>query len=390
MSLVELKNDSILSDINSQIVKNWFADYLATGEFDQTKFELEEINRDEEDKLIPTRAFYFKATINDVEYFVKTFHQRQNFVESELINNNVFDRCEGVRIPTLHQVLKSDSFSLLVYDYIKGQTLQSYLSDTEATMENSKDDIMLTVLNQSIALSLCAEKGNPKTINLAGPAKTPFSTHILNTDFYKKSMEVYEPFAMLKPTIEDSFPGYILDRHPRNMIVSNSDVFQTDFEIVGLSSPIFELTKMLRGGVTKTYKPAALSSLDNEELIQKSFLELNAFTAEEENAYVDYYFFNRYPEYGSKERDLFHYLYTVAAAHSHLNLMNRALVAKKADPDLNIASSSAMYHLLGYLSLQANIYNGSELLNKVVSRDQIHELNLVTKEIAINFNLAYE
>lgn len=252
MSLVELKTIPLNDSLQIDHVKKWFKDLTETGQLDMLRFPLVKVERDEEDKLIPTRAHYLKAFIGQNYYFLKIFEQRGDHVQSELINNNTLSGCKSVNLPRLHYVFLSDSYSLLLYDYIPGVTLQSYITGVVANRVGVGYDLMLDVLNQNIALARYAESHEIKRSNFSlGPAKPPLSTKLVTPEVHDEYCQIYKPFGPLKMFIEEEYPGMILDRHPRNMRVSDGKVFHVDFEIIEPSSPIFDLVKTLRGGLTK-------------------------------------------------------------------------------------------------------------------------------------------
>lgn len=388
IDLIELRTTSeTTSPQDIATLQRWFSTYIETGEFNRLQFPLTEIERDPDDDILPGKATYFKALVGKHAYFLKIYQKKQSQVVAELTNNVVLADCEEANVPRLHQVIQSGGTSLLIYDFVEGVTLQKYLSAQIFQGKSVDQDLMRELIDQTIALEkLANHPGILKTNYAQGPALPPLAHGLVSSKLHDRFVQAYQPFGVLKLDIEQMCPGMILDRHPRNAMVAGGHVYNIDFEIIERVSPVFDLLKLLRGGVTQNELLPHFADLDNEAESAKRFLQLNAFTRDEERNLVEY---ARQRLGNTTDPNDFYYFYLTGVAHTHLRLMNRSATVFKQQPDLMIAHNLMHYHALGYLSLQTEILDGASLVEHAVSKDQIRELNGLVKEVILEggFNI---
>ena len=178
---------------------------------------------------------------------------------------------------------------------------------------------------------------------LRPPMREKFLTPAAESTF----LNDYEVVLARNAQAMQVFPGFYLDRTPRNVIYHQGQVYQVDLGVVEHASPLFDLAKLLRNG-TDVLLPANVdlkAVKDTPDLVAS----LALYPKSEEQPFLDllYEQIKVSAPISGRSRELFGLLYNYASIHTHLFYLikyGKRLRKKKATGDLERLFSQCYYH----------------------------------------------
>lgn len=352
------------------------------------------------DLKVGQKIRFFIDNRGDEPVFIKQFEGSTSEADSEIENvQKLVSVDKGVLIVPLIGHSREGDLTAVSYPFVEGEDLQLRLENLKASDELMP--IATEALHQVILLSTEAEKlklkeyvVTPRTI-----IGYPFDPEIFLDEEFAKVNSAYTTFWVLRKNISSAYPGYSLDRHPRNFLVdAEGKMHHIDFEIIVKDSPLFDLVKITRNGPAQEFP---VTKGDWEKLAtdpEAAFWNLNPFTADQEEELINRFRHERFPN-DTNSPEFYRAVYDTVSAHTHLMYISkywrRYLALETGQRD--IAESRMYYHLVGYLALKNRLVDitqhfgeSTKGVSNSVTAEQIQNLNHLIEQLAIKFSDEHE
>lgn len=276
-----------------------------------------------EAQLIPQAApnvqvQVYRLTLPEGDMFTKVYLNTPEVADREYEHYRIFE--DFPFVPSLRFRLSADQKRLLAYDFVEGDNLHYQLTALRAAGRYPDQGVIMQAFDQIRAMGevvvLSPDVATPpdKSWATRSPIRAGFLSAEDEQAFLSDYQVVHERNA---ETIKD-FPGYYLDRNPRNLMRNSNGIIQVDFGVIEQSSPLFDAVKLLRNGtdVPLPDKTDLDGAIEREDILSK----LSILAPGQEELYLDYLYKLHFPDAGENPKKLGHFkhLYLFAATHSHI------------------------------------------------------------------------
>jgi hypothetical protein len=191
----------------------------------------------------------------------------------EAQNARFFELEDGWRSPRFLGVYSHSGGMTLAYEHIEGETLDRYLARPRRTGEPAALDLLKATLAQHARLSQRLTPDRLPLVMLFPVVQPRMLSAIQALPGDPPEQDLAHTRESLRATMDAvtrRLPGFSFDRHARNIIIADGQVFQVDPTVIMSVSPILDLALTLRRWHLDTDPGAAcfLTDLAEGERIQ--------------------------------------------------------------------------------------------------------------------------
>lgn len=225
-------------------------------------------------------------------------------------------------VPKLVSVHLATEQSFVAYEWIHGDNGYDFLRSPKGKIMSNRERLVQSTMDQILSMGNSIDPGYYAYLRTKGTRfsiSLPLCKGLLSPGEEQRFIEDYHPFSNKIERMCSAFPGLYTDRNPGNIIVpyDGDRIYQVDFGLAEATTPIFDLTKLLR---TNTGEPSI------RDLDQAKIPDYYETLVEESGAIWQFYdLFTKgsiYPWTGS--RDEFMRCFLCAALQDHIFYLTKA------------------------------------------------------------------
>lgn len=309
------------------------------------KFEFENINNNE--PLLGYNLYPFSRAVENpnLDTFIAENNHSKLFVKKfKLINSEAATRelsqyelfSNLSFVPKLVRKIKTQNDIYLGYEMIDGTNI---FEESNEYTPNTVSNTLKTIINQTVEMSnnISSEKYNQlKLVGTKFSLQNPLSRGLFPKNYELIFNQDYQEISNKLQLLCNNFPGIYSDRNPGNIIkTKNGEIFEIDFGVIEATSPIFDLTKILRTNTNEFTKPPVqnISNTINKSL--ENEIIFYAFETYKQNC--KHVFQGNF--------DLFYKSYLYAALNEHIFYLSKATyLLNTGQANISIQNYRKNYH----------------------------------------------
>jgi len=303
---------------------------------------------------------YYGFVTDQGKYFLKVFDESENgaALAEEKNSRNLFEKQKGWLSPEIILRQRMKGGTVLVYPFIEGENFY----DKQCLQRNEKGNTdtseMMVGIRQIGALAMHVNQESLEGLHISEyPFPPTFRLITELTPNHNKlptANRIEEQLKLLATLIDKKFSGYYFDRHPKNMIVNSSGLYQIDPERVCLRSPVFDLSIYLNTG----YDPSCITMPDIRDIAggnRKKFLEVTNLHSQRQIGESLEVFATI-----TSRAEIPPLVYEVATMLVHIHFLKYPLVGIQRNEGIRIKPRH-WYHLAAALEIIEDLQSGEKL-----------------------------
>lgn len=225
-------------------------------------------------------------------------------------------------VPKLTSAHMSTDGSFVAYEWIHGDNGYDFLRSPMGKIPSNRERLVQSTMDQILSMGNSIDPGYYAYLRTKGTRfsiSLPLHKGLLLPGEEQQFTDDYRPFSIKVERMCAAFPGLYTDRNPGNIIVpcDGDRIYQIDFGLAEATTPIFDLTKLLR---TNTGEPSV------KDLDRAGISDCHETLVEESGVIWQFYdLFTKgsiYPWTGSREE--FMRCYLCAALQDHIFYLTKA------------------------------------------------------------------
>lgn len=288
----------------------------------------------------------YRIALPEGDMFTKVYLNTPEVADKEYEHYRIFEDLPFV--PSLRFRLSTEQKRLLAYNFVEGDNLHHQLTVLRAASRYPDQGVIMQAFDQIRAMGevVALSPDVATSPDRSWPTRSPIRAGFLSAEDEQVFLSDYQVVRKRNVEAIKDFPGYYLDRNPRNLMQNRNGIVQVDFGVIEQSSPLFDAAKLLRNG-TDVRLPDNTDldeSTDQEDILSK----LSILAPEQEASYLDYLYKLHFPDAGEDPAkwEHFKHLYLFAATHSHIFYITKyAKMLREEMGDKDKLFSRMFYHL---------------------------------------------